>query len=173
MIMGVRVLVVMGSDSDFPSMKSCVKTLRHFDIPCEVRVCSAHRTPDALHELVRRLEGEGLEIIIAGAGHAAALAGVCASLTTKPVIGVPLPSSDLAGVDSLYATVQMPAGIPVASMGIGNAGARNAGLFAVSILALGDPALTSRLRDERAAMADKVQAKDAALRKDLDRLLDE
>ena len=171
--MSARVLVVMGSDSDFPSMKPCVKTLRHFDIPCEVRVCSAHRTPDALRELVRRLEGDGLEIIIAGAGHAAHLAGVCASLTTKPVIGVPLPSSDLAGVDSLYATVQMPAGIPVATMGIGEAGARNAGLLAVSILALGDAALASRLTDERAAMARKVEAKDAALQDQLDRLLEE
>lgn len=161
------VLVVMGSDSDFGAMAPCIETLRSFAVEFEAHVCSAHRTPAALHALVERMEREGLEVIIAGAGAAAHLAGTCAALSRKPVIGVPIDSSALRGVDSLYSTVQMPPGVPVAAMGIGEAGARNAALFAVQILARGDARLAERFAAYRVEMAEGVARKDAELQKRL------
>ncbi len=168
--MAGEVLVVMGSDSDFAAMKPCVQLLRRFGVSFEAHVCSAHRTPAALHALVERMEREGMKLVIAGAGGAAHLAGVCAAISKKPVIGVPIDSSALEGVDSLYSTVQMPPGVPVAAMGIGEAGATNAALFAVEILALSDKRLAERHAAYRTEMAESVAKKDALLQKELERL---
>lgn len=134
-----RVAVLMGSQSDWPVMQAAVDVLEGMGVGCDVRVISAHRTPDRHHKFVTSAEGRGIEIFICGAGFAAHLAGVTAAITPLPVLGVPLDSSALDGMDALLATVQMPGGIPVATFGIGKAGAKNAGLFAASILAGGDP----------------------------------
>ncbi|HEY0866435.1 MAG TPA: 5-(carboxyamino)imidazole ribonucleotide mutase [Fimbriimonas sp.] len=144
--------VIMGSASDFETMRPAADALKEFGVPYEVRVVSAHRTPEGMVEYAREARGRGLKAIIAGAGGAAHLPGMVASLTTLPVIGVPVPTKALGGVDSLYSIVQMPAGIPVATVAIGNA--RNAGLLAVRILSLADPNLAERLNElERAHLA--------------------
>jgi 5-(carboxyamino)imidazole ribonucleotide mutase len=145
--------VIMGSRSDWETMKAAADVLRQFDVPHECRVVSAHRTPAWMADYAREAEGRGLQVIIAGAGGAAHLPGMVASMTTVPVVGVPVQSKALSGLDSLLSIVQMPGGVPVATMAIGTAGATNAGLFAVGLLATRDPGLRARLqawRDERA-----------------------
>jgi len=153
---------VMGSDSDLPQLEKGFETCRELSIPFEVRILSAHRTPEALREYAAQAPGRGVRVFVACAGGAAHLAGAIAAQTTLPVIGVPIPSSDLKGLDALLSTVQMPPGVPVAAMAIGTGGAVNAALFAAEILALGDPALAARVRDRRAADARKVLEKDRA-----------
>ncbi|HEU4699876.1 MAG TPA: 5-(carboxyamino)imidazole ribonucleotide mutase [Gemmatimonadales bacterium] len=148
--------VVMGSDSDWEVMQHAARQLESFGVPHERRVVSAHRTPDLLFEYADRAAERGLRCIIAGAGGAAHLPGMLASKTTVPVLGVPVPSRHLQGVDSLYSIVQMPAGIPVATFAIGQAGATNAGLFAVALLAATDAELRGRLEDFRRAQTERV-----------------
>jgi 5-(carboxyamino)imidazole ribonucleotide mutase len=157
--------VIMGSDSDYAVMGAAAEVLREFDVPHEVRVVSAHRTPLRMAEYAQQAAGRGLRVIIAGAGGAAHLPGMVASLTTLPVIGVPVPLKDLDGMDSLLSIVQMPAGVPVATVSIG--GARNAGLLAVRMLAVADPALAKRLVAFQDDLASSVAAKDAALQQRL------
>ncbi|HSB79372.1 MAG TPA: 5-(carboxyamino)imidazole ribonucleotide mutase [Candidatus Methylomirabilis sp.] len=152
--------ILMGSDSDLPTMQEAVKILQDFGVPLEVRICSAHRTPDRLADYARQAEGRGLRVLIAGAGGAAHLAGVLAAHVTIPVIGVPMEAGPLHGLDALLSTVQMPGGIPVATVAIGRPGARNAALLAVQILALSDRRLQRKLRTYRARMAAEVAAKD-------------
>ncbi|MCK7470705.1 MAG: 5-(carboxyamino)imidazole ribonucleotide mutase [Desulfomicrobium escambiense] len=139
--------------------------LVEFNVPHEVRVISAHRTPDIAHAFATGAEEQGIKVIIAAAGKAAHLAGVLASLTTLPVIGVPMTTSDLGGLDSLLSTVQMPAGIPVGAVAIGKAGAKNAALLAVAILALSDTRLSGELKAYRQKMRAEVEAADAEIRK--------
>ena len=160
-----RVLILMGSDSDFPVMKKAVDVLREFEIDCEVHVHSVHRVPEVALKKAADAESEGFRVIICGAGMAAHLAGAVAAKSNLPVIGVPLESGALKGVDALYSTVQMPPGIPVATVAIG--GARNAGILAVRILALSDAALAERLREFRDRMADEVLAKDRRIQEEL------
>ena len=157
------VLIIMGSDTDLPTMQEAANALSKFGVPWEMRISSAHRCPHKTAELASGAAARGIRIIIAGAGMAAHLAGVVAAETTLPVIGVPMPGGGLNGVDALYSTVQMPGGIPVASMAIGKAGAKNAGIFAVQILALGNPDLVKALTSYRQEMALEVERKDAAL----------
>lgn len=145
----IQVAVVMGSASDAETLEGCREVLAELKIPFEARVLSAHRTPGPLEEWLDGLPGRGTRILIAAAGMAAHLAGVCAAKVALPVIGVPLPSGDLKGMDALLSTAQMPGGVPVATMGIGSAGAKNAALFAARILALSDPDLASRLAARR------------------------
>jgi 5-(carboxyamino)imidazole ribonucleotide mutase len=154
--------VIMGSDSDLPVMQGAIDALTEFGVPHEVRVVSAHRTPDEMFEYARGAVDRGLRVIIAGAGGAAHLPGMTASMTPLPVVGVPVPLAQLDGLDSLLSIVQMPDGIPVATVGVGKA--RNAGLLAVRILATNDDALRVRLGAYQAALADSVRAKDAKLR---------
>ena len=149
------VAVVMGSRSDWETMEHCVQTLRALEIAHETRVLSAHRTPDALEEFVSDVESRGAQVFVAAAGGAAHLAGVVASKTLRPVLGVPM-GTQLGGLDSLLSTVQMPAGIPVATLAIGRAGAVNAALLAAAILAGGDDELTARLRRFREEQAQKI-----------------
>ncbi len=144
-----RVAILMGSKSDWPSMKPAADVLEGMGVGCDVRVISAHRTPDRHHAFVTGAEAEGIELFICGAGFAAHLAGVTAALTALPVLGVPLDSSALDGIDALLATVQMPGGIPVATFGIGKSGAKNAGLFAAAILAASDPKVRKALDAHR------------------------
>lgn len=158
-----KVLIVMGSDSDIPVMEEGAKILAEFGVPCEMRISSAHRAPRKTAELASGAAGRGIEVIIAGAGMAAHLAGVVAAETTLPVIGVPIGGGALNGVDALYAMVQMPGGIPVATMAIGKAGAKNAALLAVQILALSDRGLAEKLADHRRRMAEEVESKDGEL----------
>jgi 5-(carboxyamino)imidazole ribonucleotide mutase len=150
--------VVMGSDSDWPTMEQAATVLRDFDVPFEARVVSAHRTPDLLFSYAESALERGLRAIIAGAGGAAHLPGMLASKTTVPVLGVPVRSSALSGQDSLLSIVQMPKGIPVATFAIGEAGAANAALFAVAMLAATDPTLAERLAQFRSDLAAKVLA---------------
>jgi 5-(carboxyamino)imidazole ribonucleotide mutase len=157
------VLLIMGSDSDLPVMQEAAEVLRKFGVAYEMRISSAHRSPARTMNLASEAADRGIKIIIAGAGMAAHLAGVVAAKTILPVIGVPMPGGALNGVDALYSTVQMPAGIPVATMAIGKTGAKNAGLFAIQILALGDERLSSELKDYRKEMDSEVERKDAAL----------
>jgi 5-(carboxyamino)imidazole ribonucleotide mutase len=147
----------MGSTSDWDVMKQAAQQLKDFGIAYEARALSAHRTPVELEAWIRDMEGRGCKAFIAGAGGAAHLAGVVAAQTLLPVLGVPIPSKYLKGLDSLLSIVQMPKGIPVATFAIGEAGAANAGLFAVAMLAQGDAALTQRLRDFRGKQADAVK----------------
>ena len=154
--------VIMGSDSDLRVMQDAVDVLATFDVPHEVRVVSAHRTPDVLADYARGAADRGLRVIIAGAGGAAHLPGMAASWTTLPVIGVPVPLERLDGLDSLLSIVQMPRGIPVATVAVGNAA--NAGLLAVRILAAADPQLRARLEQFRDDLAAQVRAKDERLR---------
>ena len=156
-----RVGVVMGSDSDLPCMQKAVAVLEEFGVDHEVRVLSAHRTPLAMTDYAQQAEARGLQVVIAGAGGAAHLPGMVAALTTLPVIGVPVTSKALSGVDSLYSIVQMPAGIPVATVAIGNAA--NAGLLALQIMAISDPSLREQLHRYRQGLAEMVQTKDARL----------
>ena len=150
--------VVMGSQSDWDVMQHAARVLKDFGVPFEHRVVSAHRTPDTMFEYAEQARGRGLACIIAGAGGAAHLPGMLASKTTLPVLGVPVPSRHLAGQDSLYSIVQMPKGIPVATFAIGEAGAANAGLFAVSLLATADVELARKLADYREKLRDQVAA---------------
>ena len=154
--------VVMGSDSDWPVMGAAAEALDEFDVPCEVGVQSAHRTPQRMLDYARDAAGRGLRVIVAGAGGAAHLPGMVASATPLPVIGVPVPLKHLDGMDSLLSIVQMPAGVPVATVSIG--GARNAGLLAVRILGASDPDLRQRMVDFQAGLEKLVAEKDAALR---------
>lgn len=158
-----QVLIVMGSNSDLPVMKEASDLLRQFKVAYEIRIASAHRSPALTTKLAAEAAGRGIRVIIAGAGMAAHLAGVIASETILPVIGVPMPGSSLNGVDALYSTVQMPGGIPVATMAIGKAGAKNAAILAVQILALSDTGLAEALRQYRREMALDVERRDAAL----------
>jgi 5-(carboxyamino)imidazole ribonucleotide mutase len=158
------VLIVMGSDSDLPVMEEAAKVLAEFGVPYEIRISSAHRSPKRTAELALQAARRGIKVIIAGAGMAAHLAGVVASETCLPVIGVPMGGGSLNGLDALLATVQMPGGIPVATMAIGKAGAKNAGIFAVQILAVADPGLMKGLVEFREKMAVEVEKKDLALR---------
>lgn len=160
------VAIVMGSKSDYDTMKESIKVLADFKVPCEARVISAHRTPDAAHTFAVGAEEQGIKLIIAAAGKAAHLAGVLAALTTLPVIGVPMATSDLGGLDSLLSMVQMPGGIPVGTTAIGKAGAKNAALLAVAILALSDPRLNHELKAYRQKMRAEVQADDAEIRRE-------
>ncbi|HEY6964880.1 MAG TPA: 5-(carboxyamino)imidazole ribonucleotide mutase [Erythrobacter sp.] len=148
---GGKVAIVMGSQSDWPTMKCAAEVLDELEVPYEARITSAHRTPDRMVAFAKGAEGEGFSVIIAGAGGAAHLPGMIASMTHLPVLGVPVQSKALSGMDSLLSIVQMPGGIPVGTLAIGEAGAKNAGLLAASILALGDEALSERLQDWRAA----------------------
>ncbi len=148
----------MGSTSDWGIMQQAAAQLRNFDIPYETHVISAHRTPDIAFEYAQTAIERGLRCIIAGAGGAAHLAGAMAAKTTLPILGVPVPSKHLQGMDSLLSTVQMPKGIPVATFAIGEAGAANAGLFAVALLALSDPATAARLESFRKEQAEKIKA---------------
>jgi len=157
-----RVGIVMGSDSDWPTMQAAAEALAEFDIAYEADVVSAHRMPDEMLAYGREAHGRGLEVVIAGAGGAAHLPGMLAAVTPLPVIGVPVPLKYLDGMDSLLSIVQMPAGVPVATVSIGNA--RNAGLLAARILAVGDAALTQRMLDFQESLADAARAKGAAVR---------
>ncbi|WP_319462129.1 5-(carboxyamino)imidazole ribonucleotide mutase [Micromonospora sp. RTP1Z1] len=157
--------LIMGSDSDWPTMKAAAEALDEFEVPYEVAVISAHRTPVKMIEYGRNAADRGIKVIIAGAGGAAALPGMVASVTPLPVIGVPVPLMHLDGMDSLLSIVQMPAGVPVATVSIGNA--RNAGLLAVRILATSDPALLKRMIAYQAGLEELVAEKDAALRASL------
>jgi 5-(carboxyamino)imidazole ribonucleotide mutase len=148
--------IVMGSDSDWEVMQHAGRRLQELGVPHESRVVSAHRTPDLLFRYAEEARGRGLRCIIAGAGGAAHLPGMLAAKTTLPVLGVPVASAHLQGLDSLLSIVQMPAGVPVATFAIGPAGAHNAGLYAVAILALADPALAARLDAFRAAQTERV-----------------
>jgi len=150
--------VVMGSNSDWEVMQRAAEMLKEFGVPFEHKVISAHRTPDAMFEYAETARARGLKCIIAGAGGAAHLPGMLASKTTLPVLGVPVPSKHLAGQDSLYSIVQMPKGIPVATFAIGEAGAANAGLFAVSLLANSDAALADKLAAYREGLKEMVAA---------------
>ena len=150
------VAIIMGSQSDWETMKNAADTLDALGVDYEARIISAHRTPDRLYSFARGAKAEGFKIIIAGAGGAAHLPGMAASLTELPVFGVPVESKALSGVDSLYSIVQMPKGYPVATMAIGAAGAANAGLMAAGILAIGDPALAQRLDAWRQALSDSI-----------------
>jgi 5-(carboxyamino)imidazole ribonucleotide mutase len=154
----VRVGIVMGSDSDWVVMQHAARRLKAFQVPFEARVVSAHRTPDLLFEYAETAAARGLQCIIAGAGGAAHLPGMLAAKTTLPVLGVPVPSRALKGIDSLLSIVQMPKGVPVATFAIGEAGAENAALFAVALLALDDRALGAQLSDFREAQAAHVRA---------------
>ena len=158
--------VIMGSDSDWPVMRAAAQALDEFGVLYEVAVVSAHRTPDRMLDYARGAAGRGLKVIIAGAGGAAHLPGMVASATVLPVIGVPVPLAHLDGLDSLLSIVQMPAGVPVATVSVG--GARNAGLLAVRILATANPALAERMSSYQQDLAHQVLAKDAALRSSLD-----
>jgi len=160
-----KVLIVMGSDSDLPVMEEAARVLDEFGIPYELRVSSAHRSPQRTAELAAGAADRGIRVVIAGAGMAAHLAGVVAAETVLPVIGVPIGGGALNGVDALYATVQMPGGIPVATMAIGKAGAKNAGLLAVQILAVGDERLLDRMAEYREEMSREVERRDEAVRR--------
>ena len=156
------VAIVMGSDSDLPVMEACFSVLKSLDIPFEARITSAHRTPQITKDFVEDADARGCVVFIAAAGMAAHLAGAVAATTVKPVIGIPINAS-LDGLDALLSTVQMPAGIPVATVAIGKAGAKNAAYLAAQILAAHDTELAQKLRIERAANAEAIVAKDAAL----------
>jgi phosphoribosylaminoimidazole carboxylase PurE protein len=153
----MSVLVLIGSDSDAPVMRGVVETLGGFGIAARLTVASAHRSPARVTRLVAEAERSDVQVFIAGAGAAAHLAGVIAAHTTRPVIGVPLDSSPLSGFDALLATVQMPPGVPVATVSVGKAGATNAAVLAAQIIALSDPAVAARLADYKAGLADKVE----------------
>jgi phosphoribosylaminoimidazole carboxylase PurE protein len=159
--------IVMGSDSDFPVMSEAGKMLAKFGVAFEMEVLSAHRTPARAHEYATTAVKRGLKVVIAAAGAAAHLAGVMAANTTLPVIGVPMASSTLQGLDALLATVQMPGGIPVATMAIDKAGAVNAAIFAAEILALSDPSIAQRLVQHKEDLAKSVAEKNAKLQKQI------
>ena len=159
----MKVALLMGSDSDHPRLEPCIQQLRELEIEFEARVLSAHRTPRQMVEYVESAAERRIGVFICAAGGAAHLAGVVAAHTDLPVLGIPMDNPPLQGLDALLATVQMPGGVPVASLGTGKGGPVNAALFAARILALGDPALAGRLTAFRAAQVDKVAAKDRKL----------
>tara|TARA_B100000029_G_scaffold9513_1_gene10442 strand:+ start:2689 stop:3189 length:501 start_codon:yes stop_codon:yes gene_type:complete len=161
------VAILMGSENDLPVMQAGADVLKQLGINYEIKVTSAHRTPTATQQYIGDAVERGCEVFICGAGLAAHLAGATAAHTTKPVIGVPIDAGPLQGLDSLLSTVQMPGGIPVATVAIGKAGAKNAGYLAAQILSLSDSELAERVRAERAANAEKVQAQDQALQDSL------
>lgn len=148
--------IIMGSQSDWPTLSAAADVLTALAIPSETRIVSAHRTPDRLFDYARSARGRGLKVIVAGAGGAAHLPGMVAAMTSLPVLGVPVQSKTLSGLDSLLSIVQMPGGVPVGTLAIGQAGAKNAGLLAAGILALMDPALAQRLDDWRRAQTESV-----------------
>ncbi len=152
----IQVAIMMGSQSDLPTMKEGADILKEFGVGCEIRVLSAHRSPEETASYAKALKGRGIKVVIAGAGGAAALAGVVASLTPIPVIGVPIQTQALGGMDSLLSTVQMPPGVPVATVAIGAGGAQNAGFLALRILGLSDPSLQKKLENYRLAQAEKI-----------------
>ncbi|MBP1598597.1 MAG: hypothetical protein H6Q05_3974 [Acidobacteria bacterium] len=160
-----KVAIVLGSDSDYPVIQDMIRILQQFEIQHEITVSSAHRSPDRTHRYAVTLEDRGVQVVIACAGAAAHLAGVLASHTILPVIGVPIDSSPLQGLDALLSTSMMPAGVPVATMGIGKAGASNAAVLAAQILARNDPDLSTRLREYKKQLADKVEERDRELKK--------
>jgi phosphoribosylamine--glycine ligase len=155
--MSIQVLILMGSASDAPVMQGAVDVLKELGVSAQMTVASAHRSPDRVERLVREAQGQGVRVFIVGAGAAAHLAGVVAARTTLPVIGVPIDSSALKGLDALLATVQMPPGVPVATVSIGKPGATNAGVLAAQILAVSDPALSRRLEEYKKRLADSVE----------------
>jgi len=157
------VLILMGSDSDAPVMQAAVEALNEFGISSEMTVASAHRSPERVTRLVREAPGRGVKVFIVGAGAAAHLAGVVAAHSTRPVIGVPIDSSALKGLDALLSTVQMPPGVPVATVSIGKPGATNAGVLAAEILGVGDTAIAAKLLDYKKRLAEKVEAGAAKL----------
>jgi phosphoribosylaminoimidazole carboxylase PurE protein len=163
----------MGSDSDLPVMAGCVRVLEEYGLPYEVHVLSAHRSPEETARFCREAEGRGIQVLVAGAGGAAHLAGAAAAQTTLPVIGVPLASSPLGGFDALLSTVQMPPGVPVATVGVGPMGAANAGHLAAAMLALGDAELRRKLQERRRRMTQDVLAKAQGLPRRLQELLQE
>jgi len=162
-----RVLVLMGSDSDWEVMSEAKKALDDMGIASDIHVSSAHRTPERTGKLAREAAGRGIQVVICGAGVAAHLAGVVAAETELPVLGVPLAAGDLNGLDALLAMVQMPGGVPVGTLALGKAGARNAGLLAARIIARSDAAVAAKVRAQREQMARDVEAKDAALQQRL------
>jgi len=155
--------IIIGSDSDLPQLKPALEMLKKFKIPFEIKVSSAHRSPERTAQIARSAEQRGIKVLIACAGGAAHLAGAIAANTTLPVIGIPIESSPLRGIDSLLSTVQMPAGIPVATMAIGQSGSVNASLFALEILALQNPSLSARLKEYRKELALKAERKSQAV----------
>ncbi len=161
------VAILMGSDSDLPVLQATFDVLKKLEIPFEAKISSAHRTPEITHAYVKDADERGCAVFIAAAGLAAHLAGAVSAATLKPVIGIPLDAGPLQGLDSLLSTVQMPGGIPVATVAVGKAGAKNAAYLASQIMALSDPELAQRIRAERKANAEGVVAKDAQLQADL------
>lgn len=159
-----KVAIIIGSDSDLPHLEGCFSSLRELEIEFEVRVMSAHRTPERAARFAREARDNGFGVLIAAAGGAAHLAGALAAQTVMPIIGIPIPATPLNGLDSLLSTVQMPPGIPVATVAIGSMGATNAAILAAQIIAVGDDAVLARVSAHRAAMAAKVEAKDTAVR---------
>lgn len=154
-----KIAVVLGSDSDLPTMEEGLKVFRDFRMPYELKILSAHRSPGLVHAFAKSVEKGGIKVIIAGAGGAAHLAGVIASLTRLPVIGVPMETQSLKGIDSLFSTVQMPSGVPVASMAIGKAGAKNAAIFALQILGITDSKVAKKLVAFKRRLAAQIAAK--------------
>ena len=154
-----RIAIILGSDSDLPTMEECFKVFRDFAVPFELKVLSAHRSPALVHSFAKSAAKRGIKAIIAGAGGAAHLAGVIASLTRLPVIGVPMETKSLKGIDSLLSTVQMPSGVPVATMAIGKAGARNAAIFTLQILSLTESKTAKKLEAFKKRLAAEVAAK--------------
>jgi phosphoribosylaminoimidazole carboxylase PurE protein len=161
------IAIVLGSDSDYPVIQDMIKILKDFEIEHEITVSSAHRSPDKTRRFAAALEERGIQVVIACAGAAAHLAGVIAAETILPVVGVPIDSSPLQGLDALLSTSMMPAGVPVATMGIGKAGASNAAILAAQILARSDPEIAERLHAYKRRLADGVEQKDQALRNKL------
>ncbi len=162
-----QVGIIMGSDSDWPKINKAAAALDEFGVGYEVRVMSAHRTPEVVCQYATTAVDRGLKVIIAAAGGAAHLAGVVAAHTTLPVVGLPVPTPDLGGLDSLLSTVQMPGDVPVASVAVGMGGPRNAGLFAVQILATSDDSLRKKFASFKAQLTDKIAAKDAKLQESI------
>jgi phosphoribosylaminoimidazole carboxylase PurE protein len=160
-----KVAIVVGSDSDLPVLQDALRLLTEFGIPHEITLSSAHRSPDKTLRYAVALEGRGIQVVIACAGAAAHLAGVIAAHTILPVIGVPVDSSPLKGFDALLSTSMMPAGVPVATMGIGQAGATNAAILAAQILARGDSSLAQRLKEYRQKLSEKIEERDRELKK--------
>ncbi len=160
-----KVAVVLGSDSDLQAVQGLIEIFSDFDVPYEISICSAHRSPDRTHRYAATLEERGIQVVVACAGGAAHLAGVVAAHTILPVIGVPMDSSPLQGLDALLSTSMMPAGVPVATMGIGKAGASNAAVLAAQILARSDPALAGRIKEYKKQLAERVEERDRELKK--------
>lgn len=161
------VAILMGSDSDLPLVNSTLEVLNKFNVKYEVKITSAHRTPEVTKNYVKEAEARGCKVFICAAGLAAHLAGAVAAMTVKPVIGIPVDCGPLNGVDALYSTVMMPGGIPVATVAVGKAGAKNAGYLAAQIIAVADDDLSKKLRQERQQCAEDVIAKDKALQEKL------